>query len=655
MQVETRERISVLAGFSAIACFISLYLGQDANFDLLNYHLHNAWALTHHRWRIDQFAAGIHSYFSPLLDIPYYQLLHSVIPDHLAMLVALSGLPYGILLFFIYLISNQLAIYLNVSGRLARCCFIGAAVCLGGCGAATWSQIGTTTNEITIGIFALAAFYQLLVNVCYSAAGGPVSSKRNICAGALLGAAAGLKMTAVIYAPGSAIVILLMSGDLRKGIKQAFMFCVSWIVLFLIVYGFWGWHLYEMTGNPFFPLFNNIFHSDWMASSSWRDVRFIPRSFLEWVFYPFFWLPHKSTLIAESPFRDGRFAFAYVGIALWCFGAPIKSINIRLIPYVKPIKALVIFILVAYVVWLWEFSILRYAVAIECLSSIFLVSFVVLIVRDVFGRPGSQAVLSAIFLSFLLIAWTRFPQWGRVPAGENILKLQVPPIKDGSLVVFADNPMAFLALPLSKRSHGLRFIGLPRDFAKGRSLNTNLLGHRLGRLLHAEIVNNNPNINVMFYVRNTPPDESIAPLGLELDLDSCQIGRSAISEDFYVCKAHPLDSIEAKNRMVAKFKLVARETSSISGAMLDFKWTKNDCAEEVSNGSAEINWMSGSNDVFLYVTGPHSDEDAKLMVEGGPMGTVKTDQWINAGQRYILKNASGQQLADVDIGYTRCN
>ena len=50
----------------------SLAIGQDSNFDLLNYHLHNAWALFNGRVGVDLAPAHMQSYFNPLLDIPYY-------------------------------------------------------------------------------------------------------------------------------------------------------------------------------------------------------------------------------------------------------------------------------------------------------------------------------------------------------------------------------------------------------------------------------------------------------------------------------------------------------------------------------------------------------------------------------------------------------
>ena len=68
--------------FCATSCLVSLYLGQDNNFDLKNYHIYNAWAVLTDRWSQDIFAAGPQTYFSPLLDIPYYLVARELFPSH---------------------------------------------------------------------------------------------------------------------------------------------------------------------------------------------------------------------------------------------------------------------------------------------------------------------------------------------------------------------------------------------------------------------------------------------------------------------------------------------------------------------------------------------------------------------------------------------
>ena len=59
---------------------VSLLRGQDTNWDLRNYHLHNAWALIEGRVGVDLAPAQMQSYFAPLLDVPYFLLVQYASP-----------------------------------------------------------------------------------------------------------------------------------------------------------------------------------------------------------------------------------------------------------------------------------------------------------------------------------------------------------------------------------------------------------------------------------------------------------------------------------------------------------------------------------------------------------------------------------------------
>jgi hypothetical protein len=55
---------------SIVPCLFGLYslwLGADANWDLYNYHLYNAFAWLHGKLQTDLAPAGLQSYFNPLI------------------------------------------------------------------------------------------------------------------------------------------------------------------------------------------------------------------------------------------------------------------------------------------------------------------------------------------------------------------------------------------------------------------------------------------------------------------------------------------------------------------------------------------------------------------------------------------------------------
>src|SRR5580658_3260845 len=53
---------------------LALALGQDANWDLRNYHWYNAYAFLHGRFGFDLLPAQTPSFYNPLLDVPFFVL-----------------------------------------------------------------------------------------------------------------------------------------------------------------------------------------------------------------------------------------------------------------------------------------------------------------------------------------------------------------------------------------------------------------------------------------------------------------------------------------------------------------------------------------------------------------------------------------------------
>ncbi len=94
--------ILVALALAIVGCGLgSLALGQDANWDLRNYHFYNPWAWLHGRATLDLAAAQIQSYFNPLVDLVPYALIRSFAPRTAGFLLgALHGLN-GLLLYLV--------------------------------------------------------------------------------------------------------------------------------------------------------------------------------------------------------------------------------------------------------------------------------------------------------------------------------------------------------------------------------------------------------------------------------------------------------------------------------------------------------------------------------------------------------------------------
>ena len=182
-----------------IGAWYAVSRGQDASWDLRNYHLYNAWALLHGRLGIDLAPASLQGYFNPLLDLPYYLLGTGPLRQMPRLLAACQGLWFGGVVWVVGRIVARLAALQHRPFGL-----IDAAVwLLGVSGSMTLSQAGLSSNEMPLALLVLGALYLLLPSV----GDERVLWKRVVGAGALCGVAAGLKPTAIVYVPGLALAL----------------------------------------------------------------------------------------------------------------------------------------------------------------------------------------------------------------------------------------------------------------------------------------------------------------------------------------------------------------------------------------------------------------------------------------------------------------
>src|ERR1700761_3162780 len=77
---------------------LALWLGQDANWDLRNYHWYNAYAALNGRYGFDILPSQTPYFYNPALDVPFY-LLATHVPARVAgfILGAVQGLNFVLL------------------------------------------------------------------------------------------------------------------------------------------------------------------------------------------------------------------------------------------------------------------------------------------------------------------------------------------------------------------------------------------------------------------------------------------------------------------------------------------------------------------------------------------------------------------------------
>jgi hypothetical protein len=441
-----------------VSALRSLILGQDGSWDARNYHLYNAWAFLHDRSSHDIAAASMQSYFNPLSDLPYFVLATGHLADWPRLLTALQGLWYGILLYVIFLIAFKVA---ELQQRKAGVPDYLAAL-IGATGTMAITQTGTLTNDIPLATFVLLGLYWVMP--LFHATRTTSSIRHTLLAGICCGLAAGLKPTAVIYTPALGLALLFAPASFKENAKFAATFAMGAGAAFIAAYGWWGWCLYEWTGNPVFPLFNHVFHSDLIRPVSSTDIRFMPRDWAQWLFYPFYWLRHKTYIVNEEAFSDPRYALAMVSIYVLLIKRCITFFRTKhdSAESEAPItRLLVLFVVVAYVLWLVLFSILRYAMPIEALTGLLMLLAVRSLIPNEWQATKQDKWLKTtmIALCVLIAATTRYPHSERTAFQKQVFEVNVGAIEPGSMVLLGGIPSAYLA-PFFPHVADIDFIGL---------------------------------------------------------------------------------------------------------------------------------------------------------------------------------------------------
>lgn len=452
-QASPLTRYGVLALCLAFGAALSVALGQDISWDAKNYHFYNAWAFLHDRYAQDITAAGMQSFFNPLPDIPYLILAQGPLQAWPHTLAAVQGLWFGALVLLALKIAERLA-------QLQERRFAAADVCaalIGVTGAMAVSQVGSTTNEVQLAVLLLLGLYVLMPLLSPTGIRRP--AMRAWLAGLCCGLAAGLKPTAAVYPPAMATALLLAMGiGTRSAWKAVILYAAGVAVGFLAAYGAWGWHLYQTTGNPLFPLFNHIFQSPLTAMVGGTDGRFRPRDLAQWLFYPFFWIKRQQWLVTEAPFADPRYALAMLAL-LSLLVARWKKRDDGAQATDKATGFLAIFFCAGYALWLALFSILRYAIPLESLTGLLLLAGIRAWKPAAWRSPTHRTPIAMVALLLVILATTSYPNWWRGAYASHVFEVEAPAVEADSLVILAGSPDAYLA-PMLAQAPGVSFVGL---------------------------------------------------------------------------------------------------------------------------------------------------------------------------------------------------
>jgi hypothetical protein len=381
-------------------------LGVDANWDLFNYHYYNGFSAMTNRLNWDIAPAMRQSYFNPVLDLPTYWLISRFGTG--AFTLAAAAVQ-ALLIPVVWLLTYAVCGHLPGKRRQIAC---GLLTLIAVVSPINLLELGTSYGDNTT---ALLILLSLLLVIAPQTHGVQPTLGRVFAAGLLCGVAAGLKLTNMPYCLGLAAValywvILPPAGCHRQSeLRRALVLGAGLGFGIMASYGPWGWYLFSMTGNPFFPQFNHIFQSDWAPAVNFVDASFKADNFTGMLLFPFV----KTSVFGNVNYLglfDLRIAMVLILAITVAFSLAVKKLaglsasvsrQDRLV-----FATVILFFLASYAAWLGIFSINRYAVVLEILAPITMVALIAFI----WSSPSAVWVALALIITVVPLSMFSAPE-----------------------------------------------------------------------------------------------------------------------------------------------------------------------------------------------------------------------------------------------------
>jgi hypothetical protein len=517
-------RVGLVMLSTLVFGWLSVRSGQDANWDLRNYHFYNPWAFLEHRLGTDILPAQAQTFFNPIPDLPFYWLVTHASPRTVGFVLgALQGLNFWLLLLIgLELLPKRLG---------ARRVLAVLAAGVGFFGPVGTGELGATRNDNLVSLFVLAGVYLLVRGLRLRPPGSALAGRWVLAAAALTGAGVGLKYSQVPYALGLLAAIALAGGGFRARLARAVVGLAGLGAAFVLAAGPWMLRLWQHFSSPLFPFLNFWFHSPFYdLGKSWNDQRWWPRSALQWVLRPFSfaWIDNGSM---EYRFHDLRFAILTVlilgALAAWFVRRRRGALGVVeaergvLVPLVG-------FAVVSFAAWEALLSYYRSLYPLEALAPLLVVALAVEIVR----RPGWSEAMAVVLL-LVIAAYLRPARFERVAWGDSYFGVEVPSDPDlaRAVVVLAGAEPTGYLLPFFPQ--GARFVHVESNFT--RPGQRNRFEQEIRDLLSTCS-------GPLFVLSGGPPDRGrLAAYRIAIEDDRCRPVASRLeARPPLLCRAHRL-------------------------------------------------------------------------------------------------------------------
>jgi Glycosyltransferase family 87 len=445
LSVVTAHRLLIYTACAALALLVNYGLGKEMAWDTLNYHLYAGFSAVHDRFSQDYFAAGPAAYANPYAYLPFYALVSSGLSA--LQVASLLALVHCVILWLTY----ELALAVCARGSQRHRLTVSlCAVALAAVNPVLIQQIGSSFTDITTAELVLGGW---LLLVCCVA---EPTAARVLCAGLLLGAATALKMTNAVHAVTAGVLLLWLPRPLMLRVRYGAQYALALGVTFAIVAAPWAYQLQRKFGNPFFPLFNNLFRSPDFTTEPLRHFRFIPSTVAEALWRPFAMLDPVPMVHEELSAPDPRYAalllLTLCLVVRWLHHKHSRAaiMHERLVD-ARPLAALGSAFALDWVLWLAASGNSRYFLPMACVAAVLVVAMAFHVLE---GRPKIRNyVLAVIFGSQVVQLWMGADfRWHPAPwDGAKWFEVEVPQ-------KLVDEPNLYLSVGMASNSYIVPFL-----------------------------------------------------------------------------------------------------------------------------------------------------------------------------------------------------
>jgi hypothetical protein len=472
---DTRARglaLIILALAPILFGFLAIYLGQDANWDLRNYHWYNAYAFLNGRDALDLLPSQTPYFYNPLLDVPFY-----LVDSHSSAKVAafFLGTVQGLNFILLFMLAHVALVMPNPRHKVIGCAAIAMLGMLGGGGI---SMIGTTFYD---NVTSLGSLLSALLVIRHSPRLLNDIEKKAFALCFLFGLPSGimmgLKLTSVIFCVGFCGALFLAQGTWRRRFLLALGFGLGVLAGVAISLGPWALYLQTNYLSPLFPYFNELFQSPLAPLTSARDIQYVANNFIDALFFPFIFAdnPHR---VGEIMWRDWRLPILYALMPLAVithviFGRSRTNPNAAAASYA--VRYMFIGMALSYALWLKMFCIYRYAVPMEMITPLLIVMSVGLLPL----KPELRAMVS-IFVLLVIAGSVQAGDWHRRKTWlDHVVEAYIPPLGDTSdmmILMAGFEPYSHLVTAFPAE---IKFVRIQSNFAspnENKGINDRLHG-----------------------------------------------------------------------------------------------------------------------------------------------------------------------------------